>query len=171
LLLGTLGSFYYGGGTVYGYSNHPSRATKVMTAPTAAGWTPETTVNEVLAMRQTLRDNLKPGPYVLYISPDWEVSFDQDYSATYGGETLRTRLAKVGRIASVESLDYLTGYQMLLVSMDRGTIREIIGMDIQTIQWESPDGMEMFFKVMCILVPQFRFDQSTRAGVVHGTGV
>lgn len=169
LLLGTLGSYAYGGGTVYGYTNHPSRATKTLTLPTAAGWTPETTVNEVIAMRTTLRENLKPGPFVLYISPGWEPYLDQDYSAAYGNTTLRERLGRVGRIETIESVDYLSDYQMLLVSMDRGTVREIIGMDVKTIQWESPDGMEMYFKVLCILVPQFRFDQTGRAGVVHGT--
>lgn len=166
LLIGTLGSFAYGGGTVYGYTNHPQRATKVLTAPTAGGWTPETTLNEILSMRQTLRDNLKPGPFMLYMSPDWELYLDMDYSATYGNTTLRSRLAAAN--IQISSLDYLTGWQMLMVSMDRRTVREIIGMDIRTIQWESPDGMELFFKVLCILVPQFRFDQSNRAGVVHG---
>lgn len=168
LLLGTLGSFAYGGGTVYGYTNHPDRDTKSMTLPTAAGWTPETTVNEVGNMIQMLRESLKPGPFVLYISPGWEEYFNMDYSAAYKG-SMWTRMREIPRIVAIESLDYLSDFQMLLVSMDRATVREVIGMDIRTIQYESPDGMELRWKVMCILVPQFRFDQTGRAGVIHAT--
>lgn len=167
LLLGTLGSYYYGGGTVYGYTNHPSRVTKTTVLPTTTGWTPETTLNEILAMRQNLRENLKPGPFVLYISPGWELYMDQLFSSAFNAGTMRNQIEAISRIAEVKTLDWLSDFQMLLVSMDTSTIREIVGMDIRTIQWESPDGMELFWKVMCILVPQFRFDSSGRAGVVH----
>lgn len=169
LLIGTLGSYSYGGYTIYGYTNHPLRVTKTYTLPTAAGWTPNTFVEEVIDHKHTLRENLKPGPYALYLSPGWEPYFEKDYSAAYAGESLQTRMEKVKRIVSIETLDYLPDYQVILVSLDPMTVRLIVGMDIKSMQWESPDGMEMFFKVMAILVPQFRFDQANHSGIGHGT--
>jgi len=65
LLLGTYGSYAFGGGTIYGYTNFPSRLTKTMTNPTASGWTPATTVEEVLAMRLQAQQAYHYGPYML----------------------------------------------------------------------------------------------------------
>lgn len=169
LLIGNSASYYYGGGTVYGYRNYPGRVTKVLTNPTAAGWTPQTTFAEVLDMRQSLVNKFRPGPYMLYVSSDWDIVLDSDYSDVYPGPSLRTRLQGIDRISGVRTLDYLTGYQMILVQMSSDTVREVIGMDIRVVQWQEKGGMELFFKVMAILVPQIRTDIDGNCGIAHGT--
>ena len=58
---------------------------------------------------------------------------------------------------------------MVLVQMTADVCREVVGMDITTVQWESHGGMQLNFKVMCILVPQLRSDFNGTTGIVHGT--
>lgn len=166
-------TFAFGGGTIYGYTDHTSRLTKTMTAPTAGGWTGATTVGEVLAMILQAKQAYHYGPFMLYVSTAWDRYLDDDYSTSKGSNTLRERLRAISDIIDVMTLDYLdtagTSYIMCLVQMTSDTVREVIGMDITTVQWETQGGLQLNFKVMAILVPQLRADQNGNMGVVHGT--
>ncbi len=168
LLLGTADTYAFGGGTIYGYTNYPSALVKVLTNPTASGWTPATTVNEVLEMRLQSQLAYHYGPWILYSSPNWDIYLDDDYSTAKGDLTLRDRIRKIEGIEDVKTLDYLTGYQLLMVQMTSDVVREVVGMDITTVQWESEGGMRLNFKVMAILVPQLRADSNSNTGIVHG---
>ena len=173
LLLGTYGSYSFGGGSIYGYTNFGSRLTKAMTLPTTSGWTAATAVTEVLAMRLQAQQAYHYGPYMLYCSSPWDTYLDADYSSSKGDNTLRDRLKAIDGIQDVRTLDYLStsSYIMLLVQMTSDVVREVVGMDITTVQWESKGGMQLNFKVMAILVPQLRADQNGNTGIVHGTAV
>lgn len=167
LLLGTT-TYKYAGYPVYGYTNYPGRITKTLTNPTAGSWLPETTYEEILDMRQSLTDKFRPGPYVLYVSSAWDRVMDKDYSAVLASGTLRDKIRRIDRISKVQTLDYLTGYQMILVQMTNDVIREVVGMEIRTMQWAEKGGMELFFKVMAIMVPQIRTDIDSNSGIAHG---
>lgn len=172
MLIGTYGSYAYGGGTIYGYTNFPSRLTKTMTSPEASGWVPKTTLTEVLEMKDQAVDAYHYGPYKLYASTAWDVYLDGDYSDNKGDNTLRERLEKITGIESCETLDYLStsgAYVMVLVQMTSDVVREVVGMNLQTVQWETKGGMQMNFKVMMIMVPQLRADYNGNTGIVHGT--
>lgn len=160
--------FAYGGGTIYGLTNHPNRVTTVsVTLPTNTGWVPSTLVQEVLAMRQASENKFHYGPWALYNSPSWDQYLDDDYSASKGDNTLRQRILAINGINGVRTLDFLSGYQLVLVQQTSDVIRLVIGMDITTIQWETLGGMRLNFKVMAILVPQIRADYNGNTGVVH----
>ena len=161
--------FAYGGGTIYGYTDHPSRLTKAMTIATDTAWTPGTTVQEVLAMKRQSQDAGHYGPWKLYCSSDWDIYLDDDYSTQKGSNTLRQRLAAISGIESVETLDYLSANTMLLVQMTSDVVREVIGMELTTLQWQSMGGLQLNFKVMAIMVPQLRADFNDQMGLVHGT--
>lgn len=169
LLLGVSSSYTYGGGSIYGYTNFPSRLTKSMTLPTDSAWTPATTVEEVLEMRRQAQDAYHYGPYMLYCSPNWDAYLDADYSTQKGDNTLRERLMKIQNIGQVKTLEYLTGYQMILVQMTSDVVREVEGMALRTVQWPSKGGMQINFKVLMIMVPQLRADHYDNTGIVHGT--
>jgi hypothetical protein len=169
LLMGTSGSYSYGGGTVYGYLNWPSRQTYVMILPTGAGWTPQDTLADFLAIRQLLLNDFKRGPWMVYNSPAWDQFLDDDFSATKGQDSLRDRLMRVKGIQDIQTMDFLTGYRMVWVNLDDATVREVIGMDIQTLQWEEQGGMEIHMKIMCIMVPDLRADIEGNSGVVDCT--
>lgn len=168
LVLGTTGTFAYGGGTIYGLTNFPSRGTAALTLPTAVGWTPATLVTEILSMRQDALDKYHYGPYALYFSPAWDEYLDSDYNAE-SGKTLRERITAISSIASIGTADYLTGFQVILFQLSTDVIREVVGMDVTTVQWETEGGLQLNFKVMAILVPQLRADYNGNTGIIHGT--
>lgn len=171
MLLGLVspGSMYaYGGGTIYGYLDFPGRIPHSLTAPTASGWGPATLVRDVLTMKSLSQAQFHYGPWMCYISPDWDVYLDDDYSSQKGDNTLRDRIRAIEGIEDVVTLDYMTGWDVLLVQMTSDVVREVVGMDITTLQWESRGGLEQNFKVMAILVPQLREDYYGNTGIVHG---
>ncbi len=170
LALGTAASFTYGGGTVYGLLNFPSRITKSDLAdPTDSGWVPGDTVRDVLAMRQLSVNAKHYGPWVLYNSPAWDEYLDDDYSGLKGDNTLRERIAKINGIRDIRTLDYMTGFNLVLVQQTTDVIRMVVGMEISTLQWETNGGLTQNFKVMAILVPQLRADFNGNTGIVHGS--
>jgi hypothetical protein len=169
LTLGTLPTYSYGGGTVYGLVNFPGRTTVVLTNPTHTSWSGHTLVSEVLQMRQDSMDRKRYGPWVLYVSPNWAGVLDADYSALKGENTVRQRILAVEGISDIRQLDYLTGYQFVLVQMTAQNIRMVIGLELTTIQWDTIGGMRQNFKVMALMVPQLRVDGDGNSGIVHGT--
>lgn len=173
LVLGTAATFSYAGGSVYGFLNFPQRITAELTAPDASGWTPATLVREVLGMKQRSIDALHFGPWVAYVSPDWNEYLDDDYSTAKGDNTLRERLEKIEGIQGFRTADFLTGFQIVLVQMTTDVVRMVIGMDITTLQWETQGGMRLNYKVMAIIVPQLRSssEDADTAGIVHGAVV
>jgi len=170
LALGVSSTFSYGGGVIYGLKNFPNRITHTITAPTASNWTPATLVRQVLAMRQKSINKGYFGPWVIYNAPDWDQYLDDDYSAQKGDNTLRERLKAIQGIADVRTADYLgTGtWDIFLVQQTSDVIREVIGLDITTVQWEEMGGLRVHFKVMAIMVPQLRADFYGNTGIVHG---
>ena len=169
LVLGTLPTYSYGGGSVYGLTNFPQRMTKTMTSPEDTAWTGELLVDEILEMRQQSTNAFHYGPWVIYVSPNWDRFLDRDYSAQKGDNTLRQRVQSINGIQDVRTADHLSGYQMIMTQMTSDVIREVIGMDITTLQWETMGGMRINYKVMAILVPQLRSDHNGNSGIVHGS--
>lgn len=194
VLIGIDAGMTYGGGSsaptygrtskVYGYTNFTNRNTYTsITTPTGAN--PNSTVANVLAMRDLLLADNFTGPYMLYCSNDWDLYMDNDYAFTNGSNwatnpnmTLRDRLRKIDGINDVRRLDFWTPvnssgvslpFQLLLVQMDAEVARAVIGMDVTTIQWDTKGGLQTNFKVMCIMVPQLRADNAGNCGICHGT--
>lgn len=167
LTIGTAGSFSYGGGTIYGITNHPNRITFTPTLPTAAGWSPATTYQEINSVLQTARDNRMRGPWGIYFSYPWQQYLNLDYSAANPtGPRLIQRLREFDGVRFVRTLDTLTGYQIVLVQLQRNTIEIVNGIDITTLQWRI--GMELRWKIYAIVFPRVRADASGKTGILHG---
>lgn len=159
------GSFKFGDGTLYGYVDHPDRTIGSFTAWTASGADP---VANARAMKQSLIDDGFYGPYALYVPTGYETVLDDDYVIGYP-KTVRDRLLEIGGLNIVKVADYLTAGQMVLVNMDKSTVRLIEGMPVTNIEWKVGAGMRTNFKVMTIEVPQIRSDKDSNCGVVHYT--
>jgi len=176
-LIGTVTGVQYGTGSeygttpkVYGYTNFPGRATKnTMTAPTGSNGS--TVKDDWLALRDLLYDANFYGPYMAYVSSDYDRYLDQSYSTSEpSAGTLREQLLKIDGIQSIKRLDYLTNtFTVLLVQMTSDVAQAVNGMDITTVQWESRGGMQLNFKVMCIWAPRLRADYNGNCGIAHGT--
>ena len=168
LLLGTLGQYQFGGGTVYGYTNFPQRITETVLDWTDRNITGAQITANVIDMRQRSINAFHYGPWMLYVSTDFGVRLDEDYKAE-SDRTIRQRLEMLDGINGVRTLDYLPAKTVLLVQMTSDVVREVIGMNIQTIQWEQSGGMQQNYKVMAIMVPQLRADYNGNTGIVHGS--
>jgi uncharacterized linocin/CFP29 family protein len=165
MALGTASTYRYGGGYVYGLLNFPSRITGTIATPTTTNQ--QTILNDILIMKKRLQQDGHFGPYDCYFGLDWDPFLDGDYNANYGGKTLRQRITEIQGIESAETMDYLTGYNVLLVQRTSDVIRMVVGMEIVTVQWETQGGMQLNFKVMAIMVPQVRADHNGQCGVCH----
>jgi len=173
LTLGRLDTYTYGGGTIYGMCNFPSRLTATITAPTASAFTPAVHLTEILAAKQTLQDAKHYGPYVIYYSSAWDKYLDNDFNTSYPNKTLRNRIREIDGIQDVRTLDYLdtasSTYNMIILEMDTGTIRLVIGMDVTTLEWDDMGGLRKNYKVMCIIIPQLRADMDSNTGILHAS--
>lgn len=169
LTLGTLDTYTYGGGTIYGLLNFPGRIITTLTDPAHTGWTGQLLVTEVLAMRAASIAHKRYGPWVLYVSPDWGLYLDADYSALKGDNTIRDRILAIDGIQDIRQLDFLTGKQFLLVQMTAQNLRMVVGLELTTLQWDTIGGMRQNFKVMALQVPQLRMDGDGNSGIVHGS--
>lgn len=184
--------------TVYGLVNFTPRLTKTnITAPTAGGWSPTTTINEILAAINQLRANKFYGPFTMYYTGDWDTYLDGDYyyALTSGAvaptRTLRSRILGpegIKDITALERLDMwfpsapsttigpggdydptLKTFSFVLIQETSDVVQAVNGMDITTVQWETVGGMQVNFKVMCIQVPRFRADYYGNCGLCHCT--
>lgn len=168
LLIGRTTYATYGGGTIAGYINYASALTQTLTTPVGASSAGETLLDEVLAMRQSAYNAYFYGPFIMYNSPSWDQYLDNDFKAE-SDRSVRERIRMVEGISDVRTLDYLQNYDILLVQMTSDVVREVIGMDIQALQWESKGGLQVNFKVMAIMVPQLRADYNGNTGIVYGS--
>ena len=160
----------YGGGTVYGLKNFPSRITGSLTYPPGhASFTPAIAVRDIGLMKKASSDANYFGPWCLYHGPAWSVVMDEDYSGAKGDNTLRERILKMQDIKKVKQLDYLTGNDLILVQQTSDVVRLVEGMGLQTLQWDTHGGMMKNFKIMAIWVPQVRADFNNATGLVHYT--
>jgi len=168
MLLGRLSTYVYGGGTIYGYTNYPARRTATFTSPAAAGWTGSTLITELLGLRQQMKNIHYHGPWLLYNAPSWDTYLDEDFKTALA-TTLRERILSVGDFVSLNTSDWLQNYDILMVQMTADVVREVIGMNTTTVQWDSFGGLQVNFKVMNIMVPQMRADQNGSTGIGHAS--
>lgn len=159
------GTYTYGGGTIYGYEDHPNRNTGSVSAAWS-GATGAQMLTDTIAMKQAAIDDRKYGPFQMYVSTNAEANLDQNFTTNYS-TTIRQRLLQVENIESIKVIDKMTAGGVLLVSMQSDVVRIVNGLPIRTIEWTSQGGMRVHFKVMAIVVPQIFADQSDRSGVVH----
>ena len=161
-------TYTFGGGTIYGYTDFPSRLTRTVTTPTGATGQGATFLADVMAMKAQSVAAFHYGPWVLYVSTAWDQYLDDDFKAN-SDKTIRNRVKELEGIIDIRTLDYLTGFDVVLVQMTSDVIREVVGMEMTTVQWETSGGLQLNFKIMAILVPQLRADQNGNTGIVHGT--
>jgi len=166
--LGTYGTYAYGGGTLYGLVNFPSRNTRTITAWDASSKTGLLRLTDVLNMKQDLLTARHYGPYKLLISANYETILDDEYSTAYP-QTLRQRIMQIESIDSIEVSDWLSDDTLVLVQMTSDVVQLINGFDPVVVQWETEGGMRLNFKVMAILPPRIRADYNSRCGIVHAT--
>ena len=170
LVLGTWGTYSYGGGTLYGLTNFPGRLTGSFLNPSVSGWTPIMLYNSVIKMMKAALDVNQYGPFDLYYSTGLMEFMLRQFTDNYSGGSLIKNIRELPGLNSVEMLDYLTGNQLLLVQRKPSTASVLVGMDMRVVQWASDGGETENFRIMAMMVPLMQQDQSSQCGIVHYTG-
>jgi uncharacterized linocin/CFP29 family protein len=159
--------YKFGGGTIYGVTNHPDRNTISLAKNwDAADKTGKDILDDVVAMKKAAFDAGYFGPFNLYYPTGYETVLDKDYDATKGS-TIRERILKIAGISSVKVASKLPEHNVSLIQMTSDVIRLVKGMPIKNVQWSTEGTMVNNFKVMTIQVPQLRSDAMNRTGIVH----
>lgn len=173
-LIGTVTGIKHGGTgsyglapQVYGYTNHPHRMLKTDLTP-SAGITGAQFLANVQSMITTAMNSNFYGPYVVYVSTNYDRQLGNDYKDE-SDKTIRQRVLELDQVASVQRLDYLTGDQIVIVQMDPEVVEAINGMAPRVIQWQSQGMMVRNFKVVTIQVPWVKTFVGDVTGIVHGT--
>lgn len=169
LLFNGYNSFAFGGGTLYGYTDHPQRNIYTLEASwTDSSATGETMLRDVIAMTQASIDDRHYGPWVLYVPTGYSAPLSEDFKAN-SDKSVRSRLMEVNGILDIRVADFLEDDNIVLVEMSTDNVRMVEGLSIQTVQWATEGGMILNFKVMAIMVPQIRADYDGRSGIAHGS--
>jgi hypothetical protein len=161
-----------GTSTEYGYTNFPYRVTKTdLTTPT--GTNPEQINQDVMEMIETMNTNGYFGPFMLYHSTPYSLWMNSDYFRTGGtsaNTTVRARIMANDSIVDIRRLNFLTsGYQMILLDLNRGQFQAIDGMQPKVVQWYERGGLISKLMVMSIQVPLLKAPYSGISALVHGT--
>lgn len=154
--------------TAYGYTDHPNRNTKTITDWGLAGTTGTTILTEVLEMVGQLKDDRMYGPYILYISNDFEQKMEEDFK-TESDKSIRQRLLEISGLQDIRVSDWMPANSAVLVQLTRDVVDLIDGFQPRVIEWESRGGMNLHFMVMSIMVPRVRSDYDGRSGLVHAS--
>ncbi|MHC5035410.1 MAG: major capsid protein [Planctomycetota bacterium] len=161
-------AYEFGGGVIYGMfdSNFTARNTGSLTA----NWDDSAAdpLADVIGMKQKLIDAYHYGPYGVWIPTNFETALDSDFKAA-SDKSVRQRLSEVEGVEFVEVADKLTADNVGMASLTEDVIRMVVGMDVQTVEWDDEGGLVTNYKVMAIIVPQVRTDYAGRCGIVHYT--
>lgn len=152
-------------GNIYGYQTYPDRNTGSVTASwlTATG---EQILADVLSMiEDAIADNMY-GPYVIYVPNAVLVKLGNDFKAN-SDKTILQRLKEVPGISDIRPSSKMSTTSVLLIQMTSDVVDMVVGQQPVPIQWDSHGGMKMNFKVMTIMVPRIKSDQSGQCGIVH----
>jgi hypothetical protein len=170
LLNGTGASpFSFGGGTIYGLTDHPSRNTLAMGTDWASA-TGKAIKDDILEMIRLAQLDLFYGPYTLFVSSNCQPHMGDDYSSNYS-KTILARVREIEGISRVEYCPFLNksyaSSQAILVQATPDVVRLVDGMPMTNVQWEEQGNMRFHFKGMMISVPQIRARQDGTCGIVH----
>lgn len=163
------GTYTFGGGTIYGFTNHPDRNTYTLTAHwNDSAATGETILADVLGMKQALINDGFYGPYGLYIPTNFETALDEDFKSN-SDKSVRSRLMEVDQLTSIKVADKLTADNVVMCQLTSDVVRMVNALPLTPVEWEMEGGLVTHFKLMTIQIPQIRSDQDGNSGVCHGT--
>jgi uncharacterized linocin/CFP29 family protein len=152
---------------IYGYTTDPYRNTGSCTASWVSATGPQI-VGDVLTMIQDAKNDNMYGPYCMYVPSAVFTHMGNDYVTTAAlARSIMERVLAIPGIISIKESKDLTASNILLIQMTNDVIDEVTGMEPTTVQWDSPGGMIVNFKVMAIMIPRTKADYVNQSGIVH----
>ena len=167
MVINGVSNFQFAGSVIYGYATHPNRnLVSLATSWTDSGKTGEQILDDVQLMVAAAHADRMFGPYMLYIPTAYGLEIDNDYKAN-GDKTTRERILQLQGIDGIRTADKMTADNVLLVQMTSNVVDLVVGQQPAMIEWEEEGGLQLFFKVMSIMVPRVKATQTSQSGIVH----
>lgn len=123
---------------------------------------------DVLAMIDLLHLDLYFGPYRVYVAKNYWLPLMDDFKAE-SDKTIMQRLLELPDIVSINVLDKLAASEVLMIQMTPDVLDLAVGMEVDTVDWETQGGALQHFKVMAAMAPRLKSDYNARTGICHGT--
>lgn len=163
----------FGGLTIYGYTNFPSRNTGAFTD--TKNWGDNTKTGaaylaDTLKAMTALAAARQYGPYGIYVPTDAGVLIENDYVASGGNnpnQTIRQRLEAIQNVSFVHVADQLPSGSVIFTQLTSDNAVWVQGEPLQVVQWDEGGGFTINFKAFQIAVPLFRVTAGGRSGVYH----
>jgi len=156
---------------IFGYTNHPDRILKSFGtngAWSAAAKTGPNMLADLQSGKAALRENGFRGPIWVYVSDNFDEPVGNDYSVSGGSVmTNRERLLKTPGIERIETTEFLSDDEMIMVQATKDVVTWLDGIDITNVQWDLGGGFRIAFKVYAIGIPLIKATQSGKTGIVH----
>ena len=160
-------SLTFAEGTIFGYTDFPSRTTVSLGVDwDASAKTGEEILADQLAMKQASIDDSHFGPWAQYIPTNYDTVLDDEFKSN-SDKSIRQRLMETEGINLMKVADKLASDNVILVQRTASVARMINGMPMTTIEWQTEGNFVFHFKVITIQVPQMRVDQEGKSGLVH----
>jgi len=155
--------------SIYSYINYPDRNLVTLSVNwDASGKTGAQIFRDVVNMKVASIAAKKYGPWMLYIPTEYDVVLDEDYDVSgESTQTIRQRILKIDGITGIKVVDTLPDDNVVLVEMQKSTIRLVRGLGIQNVEWKSEGAFMTNYKVLTIQAPQIRSDFNGACGVTH----
>jgi uncharacterized linocin/CFP29 family protein len=180
------GGGVYGGNTVYGLLNAPSKNTTTFKSNVAwdnGSKTGADILFDFLAMVTQLDNDGYPGPYGLYTTRSYYNALQNDFSSAKGSDTIAQRLLRDERLATIKASDKITANYAILVQLTRDVVEIAVGdlggqrvlnpdmppAPITVVTWDGAGGMIMNFKVISDLVPMAKCTGDGDSGICVST--
>lgn len=163
-------SIVLGGNALPGYTNVTGRDTQSFSS---GHWNDQTAgahsaaIVDVLNMRAGLRADGFTGPYILYVSSNFDGALDDDYKAN-SDRTVRERILAIDGIRAVKVLPALAADQALLVQMTRSAVTYAVGQPMTTVTWASMGGLATHWAILHVGAFAIRV-ANARAALSAGT--
>lgn len=157
------------GQQLYGATNHPDRNTVSFSNGTwdSSGTSGTDVLNDVLNMIQQAENAGYFGPYRLYIPTNYGTGVLEDDFKAETDKTIRQRLMEINNLESIQVVDALAADNVFLFQPSKSVLQVLDGIQPTTVQWEEQGGFKINFKVMSIMVPNWRSDYNGNMGLVH----
>lgn len=170
ILFNGASTFKYGGGTLYGYLDFPSRHTIAFQTDTAAALDADTVDGEDVLTNFKALLNLAAtkrsyGPWMIYVPQVFWPKLTGDYKAASDKTVLQRCKELDPRIKDIKVAPALTAKKIVMVELKNTVVELVRGMPLTTIQWQTRQMGRHNFKLMTIEVPRLRVDANTNGGI------
>lgn len=173
LLINGDSSIVFNGQTLYGILTEPNVTTDTATNFGGGDWgTPGNPEKTIAGMINSLNAENFRGPFTVYVS---ETQYNQAAHTYHTDGSAQTALQRIQSWDSIRSIlplpaTSLADGKIAMIQMSRDVIEWAEGAAIQVREWQSGNGMEVFFRIMAIGGPRVKARQNGESGIRVATG-